>query len=63
MSEQYALPLILQVIGVIIIIAEIILPSGGILSVLAISALGFSLFKAFSISSNVGMFFPLLTLL
>ena len=71
MSEQYALPLILQVIGIIIIIAEIILPSGGILSVLAISTLGFSLFKAFSISSNIGMIFliadiimvPLLVLL
>jgi membrane-bound serine protease (ClpP class) len=71
MSGQYTLPLVLQIIGVIIIIAEIILPSGGILSIMAISVLGFSLFKAFSISSNVGMLFsvadiimiPLLVLL
>ena len=71
MSGQYALPLVLQIIGVIIIIAEIILPSGGILSIMAISVLGFSIFKAFSISSNVGMLFsvadiimiPLLVLL
>jgi len=59
MSEQYALPIILQVIGVIVIIAEIIIPSGGILAVMAISALGFSLFKAFSISKNIGMLFSL----
>lgn len=57
MSEQYTLPVVLQIIGIIIIIAEIILPSGGILSILAIGVLGFSLFKAFSISSNVGMIF------
>lgn len=57
MSEQYILPLVLQIIGVIVIIAEIILPSGGILSIIAISVLGFSLFKAFSISSNIGMIF------
>ena len=57
MSGQYTLPLVLQIIGVIIIIAEIILPSGGILSIMAISVLGFSLFKAFSISNNVGMLF------
>ena len=57
MSEQYILPLVLQAAGVIIIIAEIFLPSGGILSILAIGAFGFSLFKAFSISSNAGMFF------
>ncbi len=57
MSEQYILPIILQIAGVIIIIAEIILPSGGILSILAIGALGFSLFQAFSISTNIGMIF------
>ena len=57
MSGQYTLPIVLQITGVIIIIAEIILPSGGILSILAISVLGFSLFKAFSISSNIGMLF------
>ncbi len=71
MPEQIILPLVLQIIGVVVIIAEIILPSGGILSILAISVLGFSLFKAFSISSNMGMIFsaadiimiPLLVLL
>ncbi|MCK5098680.1 MAG: serine protease [Desulfobacteraceae bacterium] len=57
MSEQYILPLVLQIIGVVIIIAEIILPSGGVLSILAIGTLGFSLFKAFSISSNIGILF------
>jgi membrane-bound ClpP family serine protease len=57
MSEQYILPVVLQITGVIIIIAEIILPSGGILSILAICVLAFSLFKAFAISTNIGMLF------
>jgi membrane-bound serine protease (ClpP class) len=57
MSNQYFLPLALQIIGVIVIIAEIIIPSGGILAVLAIGVLGFSLFKAFLISTNIGMIF------
>lgn len=57
MSNQLMLPTVLQIIGVIVIIAEIILPSGGILSILAICLLGFSLFKAFALSTNVGMLF------
>lgn len=57
MSEQYILPIVLQIAGVIVIIAEIILPSGGILSVLAMGLLGFSLFKAFAISSQTGILF------
>ncbi len=57
MSNQLMLPTVLQIIGVIVIIAEIILPSGGILSILAACLLGFSLFKAFALSTNVGMLF------
>lgn len=63
MSEQFILPLVLQVAGVIVIIAEIIIPSGGILSILAIGVLGFSLFKAFSISSNIGILFTVADLI
>ncbi len=57
MSNQLILPTVLQIIGVIVIIAEIILPSGGILSILAICLLGFSLFRAFALSTNIGMLF------
>lgn len=57
MSEPYVLPIVLQIAGVILIIAEIILPSGGILSILAAGALIFSLVKAFSISTNTGVLF------
>ncbi len=57
MGDQYILPLVLQIIGVVVIIAEVILPSGGLLSILAVSVLGFSLFKAFAISQNIGMLF------
>lgn len=57
MPNQLILPTVLQIIGVIVIIAEIILPSGGILSILAICLLGFSLFRAFALSTNIGMLF------
>ncbi len=71
MNSLYILPVSLQFIGVIVIIAEVILPSGGILSILAALVFGFSLFRAFSISNNIGMLFasidivmvPLLVLL
>ncbi len=58
MENNISLPIILQLIGVIVIIAEIILPSGGILSVLAAGVFGYSLYIAFSnISTTAGMLF------
>ncbi|THB73842.1 MAG: serine protease [Desulfobacteraceae bacterium] len=57
MSGPYLLPIVLQIAGVITIIAEIILPSGGILSIIAAGLFGVSLYKAFALSSQVGMFF------
>lgn len=51
-------PLILQLAGVIVIIAEIILPSGGILTILAVGIFGFSLYKVFtSVSLSAGLVF------
>lgn len=53
-------PLVLQLVGVAIIIAEIIIPSGGIISILAAAVFGYSLYIAFSqISPGVGMLFVL----
>lgn len=42
------LPIILQAAGIVVIIAEIVIPSGGLLSVLAIGLLGYSLYFVFT---------------
>ena len=41
-------PVILQLVGVLIIIAEIILPSGGLLTLLAVAVFGYSLYVVFT---------------
>ena len=52
------LPIILQLVGVVVIISEIIIPSGGILSILAAGVFGYSLFIAFNdISTHTGIAF------
>ena len=43
----YLWPIALQLIGVAVVIAEIILPSGGILSLLAAGVFGYSLYLVF----------------
>ncbi len=58
MDDSLLLPIMLQLAGVVVIIAEIILPSGGILSVVALGAFGYSLFIVFSeISKTIGFAF------
>lgn len=58
MNDSFLLLIILQLLGVMVIIAEIILPSGGILSIVALSVFGYSLYIAFSeISKTVGFAF------
>jgi membrane-bound ClpP family serine protease len=58
MDNIYILPIVLQVIGILVIMAEILLPSGGLLSMLAIGTFGYSLYSVFnSISSSVGIVF------
>lgn len=47
MMSELTLPLILQLAGVGVIIAEVILPSGGLLSVLAMGLFGYSLYLVF----------------
>lgn len=54
----------LQLAGVFVIIAEIVLPSGGLLSLLAIGLLGYSLYMVFAeISVAVGMMFVIADLI
>ena len=58
MNDNLISPIILQLVGVVVVIAEIILPSGGILSIVAIGVFGYSLFMVFSeISTAVGIAF------
>lgn len=50
------LAVLLQLAGIFVIIAEIIIPSGGLLSVIAAGLFGYSLYLAFNeISVNFGM--------
>jgi membrane-bound serine protease (ClpP class) len=54
------MPVVLQLAGVIIIIAEIFLPSGGLLSLIAAGLFGYSLFIVFhDISTMAGTYFVL----
>jgi membrane-bound ClpP family serine protease len=58
MDYSLLLPLILQLAGAAVIIAEIVLPSGGILTVLAVGLFGFSLYRVFSsVSAAAGIIF------
>lgn len=58
MNEAVWVPLILQVAGVLVIIAEIIIPSGGILSLVAAGLIGFSLYQSFTaVSMTAGYLF------
>ncbi len=51
-------PIILQLVGVVVIIAEIIIPSGGILAITALAVFGYSLFIVFNtISMTIGFLF------
>ncbi len=54
----FFMPVILQLAGVLIIIAEIFLPSGGLLALLAAGLFGYSLFIVFhDISTMAGTYF------
>ena len=58
MNDSLFSPIILQLVGVVVIIAEIILPSGGILSIAALAVFGYSLFIIFNeISMTIGFSF------
>lgn len=56
--KAYLLPVLLQLAGIAVVIAEIILPSGGLLSLLALGIFGYSLFLVFQdISTAAGIAF------
>lgn len=56
MDRDLAVAIVLQLAGVVVIIAEIILPSGGLLSVLAVGLLGYSIYTVFAdVSTTAGV--------
>lgn len=58
MVKNILLPIILQLVGIFVIIAEFVLPSMGLLTLLALIIIGYSLFLVFSTTSfNIGMIF------
>jgi len=56
--KAYLIPALLQVIGIMVIIAEIFIPSLGVLAVIALAVLSYSLYIVFtSISTTAGIVF------
>jgi len=54
--KAYVIPALLQVIGIMVIIAEIFIPSLGVLTVIALALLSYSLYIVFtSISTTAGI--------
>ena len=64
MNSNLSLPILLQLAGVLVIIAEIILPSGGLLSLLAAGLFAYSLYHVFAhMSASAGMAFVIADLI
>jgi membrane-bound serine protease (ClpP class) len=56
--KSLIVPFILQFIGIIVVIVEVIIPTGGILAIAAIGLLGYSLYLVFTaVSSAAGIGF------
>lgn len=56
--KSLLLPFILQLLGIIIVVVEVIVPTGGILALVAAALIGYSLYIVFSaVSSAAGMIF------
>ena len=62
--REFFIPVVLQLAGVLIIIAQIFLPSGGLLALVAAGQFGYSLFIVFhDISTMAGTYFVLADLI
>jgi len=56
--KPYILPILLQVIGILVVIAEIFIPSLGLLTAIALAVFFYSLYLVFTtISTTAGMIF------
>ena len=54
MDNGIWIPLLLQLMGVLVIIAEVFLPSGGVLAIIAVAVIGYSLYLVFEVSMTLG---------
>ncbi len=64
MDHPLIFPIVLQVIGIVVIMAEVLIPTGGLLAVLATVLFGYSLYAVFTgISTQVGIGFALADLI
>ena len=64
MNNAINVPVFLQLVGILVIIAEIIIPSGGILALLAAGLFGYSLYLVFTqLSTSAGMAFVIADLI
>lgn len=58
MTGELIYPVILQLAGVAVLLAEVIIPSGGILAIISVVLFGYSLYTVFTgVSIGVGMAF------
>lgn len=56
MSSEWIIPAVFQLAGILVLVAEVLLPSGGILSIIAAGLFGYSIYLAFAtISFDAGM--------
>lgn len=56
MRSEWIVPLIFQFAGLLVIVAEVMLPSGGILTIIALGLLGYSIYLVFTgISFDAGV--------
>ncbi len=57
MTSNLTFPIFLQMVGIIVVILEFVIPSAGLLAVIAIAAFGYSISLAFHISDQTGIYF------
>lgn len=58
MISELTFPIILQIAGILVLLAEVVLPSGGVLTILAVGLFGYSLYSVFTeVAMSIGMMF------
>ncbi len=64
MISRLLIPIVMQLLAIVIILAEFIIPSAGILTVIALSLFGYSLYLVFTtVSLTAGLLFVALDIL
>lgn len=57
MTSNLTFPIFLQMVGIIVVILEFVIPSAGLLAIIAIAAFGYSISLAFHVSNQTGIYF------